>query len=72
MKVKIQHRLYGGFISAILLVIVVAIISISTFRKEYHEADLVKHSYQVLNSLKSFTKIAHRHGNRSPRFQEHQ
>ena len=52
MPIKIKTRLYGGFITSMLLVVGVGLISFSTFTSQYQQAASLKHSYKVLNQLK--------------------
>ena len=52
MAINIKTRLYVGFITAMLLVIGVGLISFSTFTSQYQQAASLKHSYKVLNQLK--------------------
>lgn len=51
MSINIKTRLYIGFIIAMLLVIGVGLISLSTFTSQYQQATSLKHSYKVLNQL---------------------
>lgn len=53
MASSIKKRLNLGFASAILLVLLVGAISIVTFRRQYQEGELVKHTYRVINQLGS-------------------
>src|SRR3954469_10107335 len=57
MELSLNRRLNAGFATAILLVIIVGAISMVTFHKQYEEAELVKHSYQVKNQLEQIKTL---------------
>lgn len=53
MASNIRRKLNVGFASAIFLVLLVGTISFVTFRKQYQEGELVKHTYKVINELQT-------------------
>ena len=57
MKLSVRNKLNIGFTSAIFLVVLVGVISFSTFRKQYKEANLVKHTYKVINQLENIQNL---------------
>ncbi|HEX8462453.1 MAG TPA: CHASE3 domain-containing protein, partial [Segetibacter sp.] len=51
MRGFIKKRLNTGFVAAIILVLLVGVISFATFQKQSEEAEMVSHTYRVINKL---------------------
>ncbi|GEO07969.1 response regulator [Segetibacter aerophilus] len=54
---KIKRQVKTGFAFAILLVLLVGLISLIIFEKQFRQGELVKHTYQVINQLQSIQSI---------------
>ena len=53
----IKRRLNIGFVFGILLVLMVGTISFISLQKQYHEGELVRHTYGVINHLQEIQNI---------------
>ncbi|RIV19865.1 response regulator [Fibrisoma montanum] len=57
MNLSLLNRLYLGFSVAVLLVILVGVLALQTFRTQSVEAERVRHTYQVLNQAENIQKL---------------